>query len=282
MSRVVSREELREAVYQLCFDSLFKLREDIREALEEAARVEDSQNARLYLQLLLQNAEIAERDKIPLTQEAGLPKFFIQCGSQVSVEGSSIKSAVEEGLQLFLQREPFRIPILKEPLNSKKIQKDRLPLILQLEQIPGDDFKIQCLRLDAESQRTSQIAVFSSNGLKEAITDFLLKSIIESQLRVTPPLFIGIGIGGTTAESSLLAQKALLRRMGKPAKELSVARIERELLNSVNSLGIGPGGIGGKTTALAVQIEMLPSLAEAVPVAIQIVGSMPCMADTSL
>ena len=283
MSREISKEEIREAVYKLCLDSLFKMRDDIREALEEAYQLEEEGGAaRLYIQHLLKNAEIAEKERLPLTTENNVPVFFAELGSEICIEGGSIRNAVEEGLQLFIQREPFRYAVLRDPLNPRKLLADRLPSLLHLAQSPGDSLKIRCLRIDAESERVSRTAVFSPEGLSEAIEDFLLHSILEAQLRISPPLFIGIGIGGSSAEVPILARKAILRRMGKPSSDLSTARFERELLHSVNRLGIGPGGIGGKTTALAVQIETLPSPAELVPVSIQLLGSVPCIAEVVL
>lgn len=281
MTRTIPYDNIREAAYQLCLETLFHLRDDIYAALERALAQEE-EPAHHYLELLLENADIASKGRLPLVSNPGLPEFFVEMGHEVQVEGGSLTDALREGLQTFIQNHPFRIPVLEEPLESDRIKTDALPLLLHLQPTEGDQFRIQCLRISADSERVSRVAVFSAQDISSALEDFVLKTVLDSRLRVAPPFLVGVGLGGTMAEASLQAKQALLRPIGKPPPSLSSARLEQEVMETINQLQLGPGGLGGLTTALAVHIASSAASPEAIPLAVRLSGSTSCSSEVLL
>lgn len=279
LKTTISFHEIRDATCNLCATTLFTLREDIALALQKSIQTEE-QPARYYLELLLKNAELANKSQIPLAQDVGMPIFFAEVGDHVDIEGGCLREAMQEGLQQFIQRYPFRFSIFEEPLFSQRQYSDYIPLRLYVDYNSGDQIKLRCIRVHADSEHVSRNAIFSADNLEMALQDFILKTVIHAQLRASPPLLIGVGLGGTLADVGLLAKKALLRPLGKPPQSLASARLEKDLLNTVNQLNIGPGGIGGKTTALAIHIEVAPAMTNAIPLAVHLMGGTPCMGES--
>lgn len=278
---MISFEDVSEATYQLCHDTLFHLREDIEAALQRVS-ANEQELSRHYLSLLLKNAEIARKGQLPLLQGIGLPQFFIEMGSDVSIEQGTLLEAMEDGLQQFVQEHPFRISILDDPLAPERIKHDVLPLQYHFEYTAADTLTIRCIRMMSDSEKVSRVAVFSSQELAAAVEDFVLRTVLDAQLRTTPPLLVGVGLGGSVSESSILAKKALLRPIGRPPRGLAAARLEQDILQTINQLGIGPGGFGGVCTALAVHIMSAPSMPETVPVTVLLEGCTPCISEILL
>ncbi len=277
MTRSILYKDVCEATAQLCHKTLYQLREDIYAAIERSVDLEQYPSDS-YLDVLLQNADIASQNKIPLQQDVGLPQFFIEVGHDVVIEGGSFKDAMLEGLHQFISTHPYRLNILEDPLSFDQ-RHDILPLRYKLHEVEGDGLTIRCIRTSSDSERVSRVAVFGSHELFAAIDNFVMKAVLEAQLRTPPPLLIGVGIGGSQDESGALAKRALLRPIGKPPDNLASARLEKDILNTVNQLGIGPGGLGGSTTALAVHVASAPCTPEAIPVAVRLMGCTPCMSE---
>lgn len=278
LTRSILYKDVCEATAQLCHETLYQLREDIYAAIERSVELEVAPSDS-YLDVLLQNADIASQNKIPLQQDVGLPQFYIEVGHDVVIEGGSIKDALVEGLQNFISSHPYRLNILEDPLSFDQQRQDILPLRYNLHEVEGDGLTIRCIRTSSDSERVSRVAVFASHELFAAIDNFVMNAVLEAQLRTPPPLLIGVGIGGSQDESGALAKRALLRPIGKPPDNLASARLEQDILNTVNQLGIGPGGLGGLTTALAVHVASAPCTPEAIPVAVRLMGSTPCMSE---
>ncbi len=278
LKRSIPYDDVREAAYQLCVDTLFHLREDIYAAFERALACEEEPGLH-YLELLLENADLASEGQIPLVQDAGLPHFFVEMGHEAWIEGGALTEALREGLLQFVQSHPFRIPILNDPLNLEVKKTDYIPLQLHIECVDGDALRIRCIRVPSDSEHISCVKTFPSRHLTEALEDFVLQTVTQAEVRTAPPFLVGVGLGGTLSEAGFLAEKALMRPIGKPPSSLRSARIEQELLQKINELGIGPGGLGGETTALAFHFASAPSMPDAIPIAIRIVGSTPCISE---
>lgn len=278
MTRSIFYEDIREATYRLCVETLFHLREDIFAELERAISVEE-EPARHYLEILWENAEIASEGQIPITQDAGLPQFFVEMGHDLVIEEGTLQDALREGLKQFVQSHPFRIPILDDPLDPDNVKTDHMPLRLHLEHLEGDALRIRCIRIPTDSELMSRVGVFPSCNLTQQLHDFVLETVSGAEAHASPPFLVGIGLGGTVAESATLAKKALLRPIGKPPTSLQLARIEKDILQKINDLKIGPGGLGGETTTLAVHIASSPTMPDAVPISVRIVGNTPCISE---
>lgn len=281
MTRSIQYQDVCDATAQLCHESLYQLRDDVYAAIERSVDQEESPS-HFYLEVLLQNADIASQGQIPLKQDFGLPQFFIEVGQEVVIEGGSLREALQEGLHQFIQNHPYRQNVLEDPLSNSASRQDILPLRYHLEEVDGDGLTIRCIRTSSDSERVSRVAVFASDELFQAVDNFVMNAVVDAQLRTTPPLLIGVGIGGSQDESGTLAKRAILRPIGKPPDNLASARLEQDILQTVNQLGIGPGGLGGTTTALSVHIDSAPCSPDAIPVTVRIMSCVPCMSEVVL
>ena len=257
-----------EKVKDACMEANFKLAEDVRAAVENARITEESPVGREILDQMLENAAIAEREQIAICQDTGFAVFFVELGDSVSIEGGTLVDAINEGV-----REGYREGYLRKsichPLTRKNTG-DNTPAIVHLELVPGDGLKILLAPKGAGSENMSRVAMLKPSDGLEGIKNLVIERVRESGANPCPPVVVGVGIGGTMEKSALIAKKAMLRPIGSVNPDPELAALEAELLTKINNLGIGPQGLGGRTTALAVHIEIFPCHIASLPVAVNI------------
>ncbi len=220
------------------------------------------------LRQIIQNAQIAEQESLPLCQDCGTAVLFLEVGQDVHVIGGDLYEAVTEGVRQGYTQGYLRKSMVTQPFSARKNTQDNTPPVIHTEIVPGDRLKITCLPKGGGSENMSKLAVLRPGEGKKGIIDFVVKSVDEAGANPCPPVIVGLGIGSTAEGAMLLAKKALLRPVGEPNPDPEVAELEQELLSRINDLGIGPLGLGGSTTALAVHAEVNPTHITSLPVAV--------------
>ena len=257
-----------EKVKDSCMSANFDLGEDILSAFEKARDTEESPVGEEILEQLIENAKIAKEEKIALCQDTGFAVFFVELGDEVTIHGGNLVEAINEGVRQGYQEGYLRKSIC-HPFTRKNTG-DNTPAIVHVDLVPGDQLKIIIAPKGGGSENMSRVTMLKPSDGIEGIKNFVVERVRESGANPCPPLVIGVGIGGTFEKAALIAKKALLRPVGStnPNPELDV--LEKELLEEINNLGIGPQGLGGRNTALAVQVEMHPCHIASLPVAVNI------------
>jgi len=268
MIREISTKEIIKVVRDLCVDTNYDLGDDVLLAFNQAIEKEDSGTGREVLKELIENARIAREEKVPICQDCGLAVVFIEIGQDVHITGDDLKEAINEGV-----RQGYMEGYLRKsachPITRKNTG-DNTPAILHLQIVPGDKMKIIFAPKGGGSENMSRVDMLTPAVGIEGIKDFVVKRVKESGSNPCPPTIIGIGVGGTFERSAILAKKALLRNIGDRNPDLELAKIEGEILASINKLGIGPMGYGGNTTSLDVFLEIEPCHIASLPVAVNI------------
>ncbi len=266
--REIKASDITETVAQLCQRANFELDEDVLAALKQAQQTEESPLGKEILHQLIENAQIAERKNLPLCQDCGTVVVFLEVGQEAHIIGDDLYTAVTEGVRQGYTQGYLRKSMVSQPFSARKNTKDNTPPVIHTEIVPGDRVRVICLPKGAGSENMSKLAILRPGDGREGIIDLVVMTVDEAGANPCPPLIIGLGVGGTAEEVMLLAKKALLRPIGKPNPDPEVAELEQELLSRINDLGIGPLGLGGSTTALAVHAEVRPTHITSLPVAI--------------
>jgi len=266
--KVVSYGAIVEKVRDACMEANFKLADDVRAAVEKARGTEESPVGREILDQMLENAAIAEREQIAICQDTGFAVCFVELGDRISIEGGLLVDAINEGV-----RQGYRDGYLRKsichPLTRKNTG-DNTPAIVYLELVPGDSLKILLAPKGAGSENMSRVAMLKPSDGLEGIKTLVIDRVREAGANPCPPVIVGVGIGGTMEKAALIAKKAMLRPIGSLNPDPELAPLEAEFLGKINDLGIGPQGLGGRTTALAVHIEVFPCHIASLPVAVNI------------
>lgn len=266
--RTISTDQIIEAVKDLCIDAACILNDNIREKIKEAKQQEESPFAKSILDQLLENARIAKEDRVPLCQDTGMAVVFLRLGQDVHITGGSLYAAIDEGVRRGYSQGYLRKSVL-DPLTRENTG-DNSPAVIHTEIVDGDRLEITLAPKGFGSENMSKLAMLKPSDGIEGIKAFVLDTVIEAGANPCPPIIVGIGIGGTMDKAAYIAKRSLLRRLGEKNPDPQLAQLELELLDLVNSTGIGPQGLGGKTTALAVHIEAFPTHIAGLPVAINI------------
>ncbi len=266
--RTISTDQIIEAVKDLCIDAACILNDDIREKIKEAKQQEESPFAKSILDQLLENARIAKEDRVPLCQDTGMAVVFLRLGQDVHITGGSLYAAIDKGVRRGYSQGYLRKSVL-DPLTRENTG-DNSPAVIHTEIVDGDRLEITLAPKGFGSENMSKLAMLKPSDGIEGIKAFVLDTVIEAGANPCPPIIVGIGIGGTMDKAAYIAKRSLLRRLGEKNPDPQLAQLELELLGLVNSTGIGPQGLGGKTTALAVHIEAFPTHIAGLPVAINI------------
>jgi len=267
--REIEASEIADAVARLCQEANYYLPEDVREALLKARDTEESPSARGVLEIILRNADIAAKEKVALCQDTGTTVIFLDIGQDVHIVGD-LESALKDGVRRGYTQGFLRASVVEHPFSTRLNTKDNTPPVVHTEIVPGDRLRIRVLPKGGGCENMSRMAILLPSAGKGAITDFVVKTVEESGGNPCPPIIVGVGIGGTAEHCVYLAKKALLRKVGEPNPDPEVAQFERELLERVNATGIGPQAWGGRTTALAVNIETYPTHITALPVGVNL------------
>lgn len=265
----INTDKITKAVKKLCIDVNYYLSDDIKDRLKEAEEKETWPVAKDILNKIMINSHIAESEKMPMCQDTGMTCVFAQIGQDVHITGGSIEDAINEGVRQGYTEGYLRKSVVKDPLDRVNTN-DNTPAIIYYNIVPGDKLKITVAPKGFGSENMSQIKMLKPADGLQGVKDFIIKVVKEAGPNPCPPMVIGVGIGGTFDKAANLAKKALIRPTAKRNSNPYYAALEKELLEKINSLGIGPQGFGGRTTALAVNIETYPTHIAGLPVAVNI------------
>jgi len=268
--REIEASAITQAVAQLCQQANFELGEDVFSALKQAQQTEESPLGREVLSQLIENAQIAQQERLPLCQDCGTTVVFLEIGQETHIIGGDIYAAVEEGVRQGYTQGYLRKSVVSQPFSARINTKDNTPPVIHVEIVPGDRLKITVMPKGSGAENMSRLAMLKPSDSRQGIIDLVVRTVDEAGGNSCPPLIIGLGIGATTEKAMLLAKKALLRKVAEPNPDPEIAELEKEILAQVNALGIGPLGFGGRTTALAVHAEVMPTHIASLPVAVNL------------
>jgi fumarate hydratase subunit alpha len=266
--REVAVKEITQVVRDLFIDANVNLGEDVKAALEQAIDKEESEIGKEVLAELIENARIAKTERMPMCQDTGLPVVFVELGQEVYLTGGDLFRAINAGIRQGTH-DGFLRPSLCHCL-SRKNTRDNTPPVIHLEMVPGDQVKITVLPKGGGSENMSGLKILAPAAGLEGVKEFVVQQVKESGGNPCPPIIVGVGIGGSFDQAPIIAKKALLRPVGSTNADPELATIEADLLGRINDLGIGPSGYGGRVTALAVHVAMIPCHIASLPVAINI------------
>lgn len=264
--RELNSMAITEAVARLCIQANIRLSRDVREAIAAARRAEDWPVAQTILDRIIENYSIG--GDTPICQDTGMACVFVEVGQEVHISGG-LAEAVNEGVRRGYGEGYLRKSVVRDPIDRVNTG-DNTPAMLYTELVPGDQVKITVAPKGFGSENMSRIAMLKPSDGLEGFRAFILETVRLAGPNPCPPVVVGVGIGGTFDKCALLSKRALLRELGQPSPIPFYAGLERELLEEINSLGIGPQGFGGKTTALAVHIETLPTHIAGLPCAVNL------------
>jgi len=268
--RDIDAQEVTKTVSRLFYEANFFLTDDVLAAIKKARETEESSVAREVLDRIIENADIAAEEKIPLCQDCGAAVVFLELGQEARIVGGDLYDAVNEGVRQAYAEGYLRKSMVHQPYSARVNTKDNTPAIIYTDIVPGDKLKITVVPKGGGAENMSRLGMLTPAGGRQGVIDFVVKTVDEAGSNPCPPVIVGVGIGGTAERTLLLAKKALLRKVGEPNPDAEVAELEKEILQRVNGLGIGPMGYGGRTTALAVNVEVFPSHIASMPVAVNL------------
>ena len=267
--RTIHTEEIISNIRQMCIEANHMLTPDMQKALECAVTDEKSPIGQKVLGQLQDNLQIAQEDTIPICQDTGMAVVFLEIGQDVHFEGGSLTDAINEGVRQGYVDGYLRKSVVKDPL-IRENTKDNTPAVIHYDLVPGDKVKITVAPKGFGSENMSRIFILKPADGIEGVKNAILTAVKDAGPNACPPMVVGVGIGGTFEKCALLAKKALTRPVDERSSIPYVKELEEELLATINRLGIGPGGLGGSTTALAVNIDTYPTHIAGLPVAVNI------------
>ncbi len=265
--RTIHTDEIIKNVSEMCISANLYLAEDMDKKIRQAACEEDGKLGKQILNQLIENMEIAAEDKIPICQDTGMAVLFVNVGQELHIEGMSITDAINEGVRRGYSEGYLRKSVVKDPL-IRENTKDNTPAIIHYDIVPGDKLEITIAPKGFGSENMSKVYMLKPSDGEEGVKAAVLQAVKEAGPNACPPMVVGVGLGGDFELAAKLAKKALTREAGSSNEKEHIARIEKEILEMVNSTGIGPGGLGGKTTALAVNIETYATHIAGMPLAV--------------
>ncbi len=265
--RKISASQLVTRIRDACIQACTVLPADVLTALENALAKEESPTGRDVLQQLIENARIAREEGIPICQDTGLTVVFVEMGEDVRVFGGNLLDAVNEGVRLGYSEGYLRKSVVSHPL-ARTNTGDNTPAVVHCFLVPGDKITVTVLPKGAGSENMSCLKMLTPSDGADGVARFVVDAVIKAGSNPCPPIIVGVGLGGTMEMAAMLAKKALLREVGKPSANPTDAALERRLLEAVNATGIGPAGLGGRVTALAVHVESFACHIASLPVAV--------------
>ncbi len=267
--REIGAGRVTEAVRDLCIEANTRLPQDHLSALRRALDAEESELGREVIERLLENAEVARKRCIAFCQDTGYAVFFVELGSEVRITEGEIGNAIDEGVRRGYGEGYLRKSIVRSPINRTNTD-DNTPAVVYYEAVPGDGLKLTMLVKGAGCDNMSALRMLTPADGLPAMKEFVVETIEKAGPNASPPLTVGVGIGGPFEKAAQLAKKALTRPSGEPNPDPELATLEAELLDAINATGIGPAGYGGTQTALAVHVESFPTHIAAFPVAVNL------------
>ena len=269
MLREVHTENIVAAVKELCIRINFRLNADVVDALRNALAKEKSETGKMVLRMILENDREAFSRKMPLCQDTGMVVAYVEIGQNVRILGSRLEEAVNEGVKLAYKDAYLRKSMVNDPLERKNTG-DNTPAMLHEKMVKGNTLSICLMAKGAGAENMSRLKMLKPSEGAEGVKEFVLDTVLKAGANPCPPVIVGVGVGGSFDTVAVLAKKALFRRLGSSNKNAVYSKMENELLKKINASGIGPQGLGGTTTALAVHVESLPCHIGALPVAVNL------------
>jgi fumarate hydratase subunit alpha len=257
-----------ETVKSLCMEANFDLGQDVLDAFKRAQAVEESPAGVEILEQLEENASIARQERVAICQDTGIAVVFVELGQDVHLVGGDLNSAINEGVRQGYQ-EGYLRKSLCHPFTRANTG-DNTPAVIHVKIVPGEKVKVTVAPKGGGSENMSRVTVLTPAAGKEGIVEYVVQRVKESGPNPCPPTVVGVGIGGTFENAALLAKEALLRPIGSENRDPELAALEAEILERINKLGIGPQGLGGRITSLAVHINMMPCHIASLPLAVNI------------
>ena len=266
--REIAAQKITEAVRQMCIDANCYLPQDVKNRIEESYNMEPWPQAKEILERIIENYKIADEKASPICQDTGVACVFVTIGQEVHIQGD-LAEAIHEGVRQGYADGYLRKSVVRDPLDRVNTG-DNTPAMIYYDIVPGDKLEITVAPKGFGSENMSQIKMLKPSDGLQGVKDFILKVVEDAGPNPCPPIVVGVGVGGTFDKAAFMAKKALMRSADERHPEPFWADLEAEMLEKVNELGIGPQGLGGKTTALAVNIEKFPTHIAALPVAVNI------------
>lgn len=267
--RSVSVSKITETVREMCMEANYILGEDVREALERYKINEESPIGKGILDDILKNANIARDKQVPMCQDTGMAVFFVEIGDEVQLVDGNIKEAINEGVRRGYTDGFLRKSVVSDPLLRKNTG-DNTPAVIYFDFVPGDKVKLIFAPKGFGSENMSRSKMLKPSDGVKGVEDFIVETVSLAGPNPCPPIVVGVGVGGTLDRAAVIAKRALTREVGSSNEQQHLADLERRTLDRVNKLGIGPQGLGGSTTALAVHVETYPTHIAGLPVVVNI------------
>ena len=267
--KTINVNEIIKTVKELSIEANYYLPNDVKAAIEEAEKNEKWPIANNILNKILENSQIAAAEKMPICQDTGMACVFVDIGQDVHITGGSLEEAINEGVRQGYAEGFLRKSVVKDPIHRVNTN-DNTPALIYYNMVPGDKVKITVAPKGFGSENMSRIAMLKPSDGLEGVKNFVLETVRMAGPNPCPPIVIGVGIGGSFDKAAYLAKKALIRPVNENNTDEFYGNLEKELLEEVNKIGIGPQGFGGKTTALALNIETYPTHIAGLPVAVNI------------
>lgn len=267
--RIISTEEITRNIKEMCIEANYELSSDVKKKIYEKEEIESNPLGKQILMQLKKNMEIAETENIPICQDTGMAVVFIKVGQDVHIEGGSLEDAINEGIRQGYIEGYLRKSVVNDPVERINT-KDNTPGVIHYEIVPGNKVELTVAPKGFGSENMSRICMLKPADGLEGIKETILETVKLAGPNACPPIVVGVGIGGTFEKCALLAKKALTRELGCHNKVPYVKELEKEMLEKINQLKIGPAGLGGDTTALGINIETYPTHIAGLPVAVNI------------
>lgn len=267
--RTIHTDDIIKNIKEMCIEANLSLSEDMKQALNHVAESEESALGKQVLGQLKKNLEIAAADRIPICQDTGMAVVFLKIGQDVHIEGQALEDAVNEGIRQGYTEGYLRKSIVKDPV-MRENTKDNTPGVIHYEIVPGQQLEITVAPKGFGSENMSRIYMLKPADGLEGMKEAILETVKLAGPNACPPIVVGVGIGGNFEKCAWLAKKALTRNLNEPSEIPYVRELEKEMLETINKTGIGPGGLGGTVTALGVNIETYPTHIAGMPVAVNI------------
>ncbi len=267
--REINVSQITDVVERLCIEANTRLPGDVKCAIEACRGREDGEIARGVLDNIIENYQIADAENVPICQDTGMACVFLEIGQDVHLVGGDLRTAVDEGVRRGYDKGYLRKSVVRDPIRRGNTG-DNTPAMLYTEIVPGEQVKITVGPKGFGSENMSAIRMFKPSAGLQGIKDFILETVETAGPNPCPPMVVGVGIGGTFDKAALLAKKAIMRPLGTHHPDPFYAALEDEMLEKINALGIGPQGFGGRTTAIGLNIETLPTHIAGMPCAINI------------
>lgn len=267
--REINAAEITDVIQRLCIEANQVLPEDVKQAIGQCRACEDGEIACKILDDIIENYKIAENEQVPICQDTGMACVFLEIGQDVHITGGDLTDAVNEGVRRGYEKGYLRKSVVKDPVRRGNTG-DNTPAMLYTEIVPGEQIRVTVGPKGFGSENMSAIRMFKPSAGLQGIKDFILETVEAAGPNPCPPMVVGVGIGGTFDKAALLAKKALMRPVDSENSDSFYADLEKEMLEKINELGIGPQGFGGKTTAIGLNIETMPTHIAGMPCAINI------------